>query len=219
MQTLANTPVPSGKQIEAAIAAHFGLEAKVFLTRETATPDCLSQEERFCFDELDGAITRERWLKGRFALKGVLKTLGEPDETTEIRFPNHRFSLSHCGPYVVAVGLTQSHETIGAGIDLESNTPLEKSTPMFLTPQEQRWLLTLPPQDQGLGRTRLWAVKEALFKADPHNEDTALLSRYDISQPAEWVGTARKASDPSLRFQYLSLESGGYVLAFAISKR
>ena len=152
------------------------------------------------------------WLRARTALKAVLFNLGENTDTSRIRFPNSRFSLSHCGRAAVAVGVGANALLRGIGVDLElGRTPPETSERFFLSQGEMATLPGSEP-DRALTLRRLWTAKEALFKADPHNT-TRVLTDYHLQNPSLAAGQARKGD---IIFEYASMAFPDGELSVAI---
>lgn len=161
----------------------------------------LSPSEEAMRASLVGTPRLDDWLRARMALKIVLSSLGEDTDTSRIRFPNPRFSLSHCGRTAVAVGVRPDALLRGIGVDLEiGRTPPETSERFFLSPEEASGLPTSDP-DRGILLRRLWTIKEAVFKADPANS-RRMLSDYRLEDLTEATGRARKGD---LVFEYASL--------------
>jgi 4'-phosphopantetheinyl transferase EntD len=128
---------------------------------------------------------REAWLRGRAALKRLLRALGLDPDTSLLRFPHPQFSITHSGGIAVAVG-TRSTRLTGIGVDYETQAPSPGSTHHFLAPAEQAARRT--PSEL----LRLWTIKEACFKADPGNS-ASRLPDYTVRGRAAWKGPARFA--------------------------
>jgi 4'-phosphopantetheinyl transferase len=73
------------------------------------------------------------------------------------------FNLSHCeGLAACAVG---AHTELGLDIEpVTRDAPFEIADRYF-TPEEQRWLYSLPGSERATGFFRLWTLKEAFVKA------------------------------------------------------
>ena len=93
--------------------------------------------------------------------------------------------------------------------------PKPGSERFFLNAQEQVWIHTAPPISRPRELLRLWTVKEALFKANPHNRDS-LLGHYGLIDPEALAGQARWRGDESIRYRYgtLALDDGFLTIAF-----
>ncbi len=129
------------------------------------------------------------WLKGRNALRQVLSACDDIVDTTEVTFPNLRYSLTHSGEWALAAGLLEAPFK-GLGIDYQTGKPpSDKALRIFLTPEEQ---INCQSQD----RLRLWTLKEALFKADMNNTQTRFVDYviHDIPTLAGETNDFRYAS-------------------------
>jgi phosphopantetheinyl transferase len=142
----------------------------------------LNRAESRHFAELRHERRRLDWLRGRNALKQLLVTLNCNDDTTELRFPNRRVSLTHAGGAAYAVGTSPG--CVGIGIDYEPlrdiNTRIAR---WFLNEDELAWLMNEPRQAHREEIIRLWTIKEAAFKAHPDN-DGLVLTKLAIADPA-----------------------------------
>src|SRR5262249_32612454 len=145
------------------------------------------------------------WLTGRAALKSLLDSLGDPDETIEIEFPHRRYSLTHSGNFAVAVG-TSSEELVGIGVDLEIHRQVRRETSrVFLDDREQAWLESCSETLITKQLLRLWTIKESLFKSDPEN-GKRWFSDYRIETPQSQSGRAFLKDANSTEFRYVSIE-------------
>ena len=126
------------------------------------------------------------WMVGRSALKNLLSALDLDSDTSKLKFPNNKFSLSHCSNLAVAAGLTSEQQSIrGLGIDIEFNRSVSDNHAKFFLSLEERKMI-----QSDSDRLRLWTIKEALFKSDPNNNDTVLRD-YKIENPIRLRGKAR----------------------------
>ena len=108
---------------------------------------------------------------------------------------------------------------VGAGIDLElGREPHPESARFFLREGERTWLMRQEANDRSGQLLRLWTVKEALFKANPDNQGTALLD-YTLEDPGEACGDARVACGRPLWMRYATLPLGSGALSVAIAYR
>ncbi len=163
------------------------LGVPVALAFEDAPARELSDGERRERERLLGLPRLEGWLRGRAALKALLRRLGLADDTYPFRFPHPRVSLSHGGPWAVAAGLLRDDDlarVAGVGVDVEPDRPLAEEHARFFLSERERALVTSSDE-----RLRLWTVKEALFKADPENERTVVGS-YETADPSAREGVA-----------------------------
>ncbi len=102
---------------------------------------------------------------------------------------------------------------LGIGLDIETGRPVSReSARFFLSEQEQAG------RDDPKTLLRLWTVKEAIFKADPEN-DEKILGDYVLENPSEWSGTAYMRGRKCLRFHYSSIEVAGGFLSIAVSAK
>ena len=178
----------------------------------------LTTQEQQRYDKLRGTPRASSWLAGRAALKRVLSQLGESTDTSELAFPHARVSLTHSGRYAVALGVPKNVGIVGVGIDLEMNKSLNpQGDRFFLTPAEWAWVRSCPVQYQAGERLRLWTVKEALFKAQPHNSE-AMLFDYHVETPSAHTGTGINHKTCAVRFSYSSLSLAEGILSVAISQ-
>lgn len=137
------------------------------------------------------------WLRGRAALKALL---GDGADTSSLIFPHRSLSLSHAGG--VAVALRSQEEGCGIGVDFEpQRSELEAGIArFFLSPQEAA-------AAGGAVATlmALWTVKEALYKATPHNAGLTL-SDFELADTTAACGAAVGPRGEALR--YAALEVG-----------
>jgi 4'-phosphopantetheinyl transferase EntD len=195
--------------------AKLGLPVLISVAQEPVAPEALDLREREAYARLQGSPRLECWLRGRMALRNLLSRLDENTGPGTLCFPHKVISLSHSGPYAVAAGV-KSRATSGLGVDLElSRTPKSGSERFFLNAQEQIWILTALPITRPRELLRLWTVKEALFKANPHNRDS-LLGHYGLIDPEALAGQASWRGDESIRYRYgtLALDDGFLSIAF-----
>ena len=158
-------------------------------------------------------VRRDSWLRGRAALKRLLTALGEADDTSTLRFPHPRVSLTHSGGWAVAVGGTP--DLLGIGVDLEVRVPPRAETSRrFLSDGEIEWIGRLGEAERPRTLLRLWTVKEAAYKADPGNGGASFRD-YTLDDPAQLCGTIlRRPSGPL--FRHGSFEVSGGFLSLAI---
>jgi len=191
-----------------------GIPLQLAVTSSPATVCDLSPAERTALGEI---TTRQRalsWLRGRAALKVLLGELGDTD-TARIRFPNPRYSLTHSGEVAVAAAC-RSGDTVGLGIDLEWDRPAPNAAARFyLTAAEARWVASQPEAVRGRELLRLWTIKEALFKADPCNDQT-VLSDYAPGRPQDHGGICETAT---VELRYLCVRLCGGFMSVAVAAR
>ena len=142
----------------------------------------LNRAESLHLAEFRHEQRRLDWLRGRNALKQLLLTLNCNDDTTELRFPNRRVSLTHAGGSAYAVGTSAG--CIGIGIDYEPLRNVNINIARwFLNDDEICWLMDEPRQNHCEELIRFWTIKEAAFKAHPNNEGL-VLTKLAIADPA-----------------------------------
>ena len=186
------------------------------IARGPARVQDLTPAEAARYRELVATPRSDSWLRGRAALKRLLRRLGMEPDTSTVKFPHPRFSLTHSGRYALAVAADGSGLT-GVGIDLELNAmPRQAAARFFVTAEEQEQCAYASVPTAYL--LRLWTVKEALFKADPHNQGRGLLD-YVVRDIATRVGWARAHANGSLGMRYASLDLGNGFLSLAVSYR
>jgi 4'-phosphopantetheinyl transferase EntD len=185
-----------------------GTHIDLAVTSQPASICDLSPAERSSLEQI---TTRQRalsWLRGRAALKALIGELGDTD-TARIRFPNPRFSLSHSADMAVAAAI-RTQGSAGVGIDIEWDRPAPSAAARFyLSAAETAWALDQPDASREL--LRLWTIKEALFKADPRNDET-VLSDYELMRPRDYGGCC-SARDVDFRYLCVRLEGGFVTIA------
>lgn len=204
-----------------------GLALVFAASRDLLDPTRLSPGERARLDAFPLARRREDWLRGRAALKSVLRALELPEDTARIAFPHPRVSLTHSCGLAVAVGLPEAAgegslfppfpgTPAGIGLDYEARRVLRPETLRFFLSESERERLGGHPDADDL--LRLWTVKEALFKANPGNreEDGRYLAKYLLEgPPAGAVGAARAPGGRTMR--YASAAAWDGMLSVAVS--
>ena len=175
----------------------FGVEFRLAFATSPAAD--LSPGETDLVARLGSEERRASWRLGRAAMKSVLLDLGEDPDTSRLRFPHPRFSLSHSGGVAAALGLLEGR---GAGIDLETRVPGEDVARRVLGDAfdggPDDWL-------------RLWTVLEAGFKADPGNAGRTV-NEYRPEDPGALEGVLRRGD---LRLRYGSVRAHGGWLTLA----
>lgn len=195
-------------RLEEALAQAWKIPFRAVVTQEAASPDRLTPGETRLLKEMKNARRRDSWLRGRRALKALLEALGENPDTSLVRVPHPRLSLSHSGEWAVALG-TAAPGTAGVGVDLELREPPRvESMRFFLAPEEQARLGQAPPRTL----LRLWTVKEAIFKADPDNA-LASVRGYVLEDPEAPEGRVRTGRKS---FFYRTFEVPGGFLTAAV---
>jgi hypothetical protein len=195
-----------------------GIPIAFALERRPLPEEGLSEGERARYAGFSLPRRREDWLRGRAALKTLLRSLGEPEDTAGLAFPNARLSLSHSAGIAVAAGFRASPEgALGLGVDFEGRRPVKAATVRFYLSEAER----SRPEAAALAESdllRLWTVKEALYKADPGNRSRGWnLGAYEVAGSlADFAGSARVSG--LLSFRYLSREVEEGFLSLAVSR-
>jgi phosphopantetheinyl transferase len=205
----------NSEHLARALESELGIGLKVVVSVEAVALDRLTPREQAQLDELAISPRRLSWLKGRSALKSLLKELGEDGETGAICFPSASVSLTHSGDFAVALG-TASTELRGIGVDLEVHRPVRGDTArFFLGEPEQAWVMSLDESRRTKTLLRLWTIKEALFKSDPRNLER-WLADYRIEAPAADAGRAFVRGSQAYEFRYSCLEVDEGFLSVAV---
>ena len=158
-------------------------------------PEQLSCGEQKQMQKFYSLPRYKNWMLGRSALKNLLSTLDLDSDTSKLKFPNHKFSLSHCSNLAVAAGLTSKQQLIeGVGVDIEFNRSFSDNHAKFFLSSEERKIIQSDNH-----RLRLWTIKEALFKSDPNNNETVLRD-YKIENPIRLQGEARNNTGRSFYY-------------------
>ena len=200
------------------LESELGVALRVSISSEAVATDRLTPGEQAHLGELATSPRRLSWLKGRSALKSLLNSLGEDEETGVIGFPNPRFSLTHSGDFAVALG-THSAELRGIGVDLEVNRPLRRETArFFLGEPEQAWVMSFDESLRAKNMLRLWTIKEALFESDPRNAER-WFADYRIEAPAADAGRAFVRGEEAQGFRYFCFEVEEGFLSVAVLPR
>ena len=206
--------LPSAETCESYFRGALGLPLVFGLTSGDGHRLALTPAEEATRASMSDLPRLADWLRARAALKAVLSSLGENADTSTIRFPNARFSLSHCGRAAVAIGVGSGALLRGIGVDLEiGRTPPETSERFFLNPDEIAGLPASDP-DRSAALRRLWTTKEAVFKSDPNNA-RRILSDYRLDDGTAAAGRAKKGD---LVFEYASLAFPDGQLSVAIHR-
>jgi len=190
---------------------------RIKVTSDFVALDSLSTGERRLFSAVKDTPRQDSWLRGRQALKLLAGELGTTADTSSFSFPSMNLSLSHCSEYAIAIG-TNSTTSKGIGIDLElDRTPHPDSWRFFLTAEEQRWLASLPLEQQSKESLRLWTIKEAVFKSDPENNRKTLLN-YNLPEPQKWQTALPTTNQQEVAYCCIEVD-GGFVSTAVFPRR
>ncbi|MGC3871648.1 4'-phosphopantetheinyl transferase family protein [Halomonas sp. GXIMD04776] len=117
---------------------------------------------------------RAEFLAGRLCVREASRRLtGSPcvpgiTESKAPRWPQGLAgSITHSGTLAAALVAPTSHYR-GIGLDAEAIMSLqrgERLAPQILTPNERKWLTSLPVEQRGAFVTQVFSLKESLFKA------------------------------------------------------
>ena len=195
-----------------ALLETFSLPILACFESQPVAEDRLTAGERAVFATLAAPGRRESWLRGRAALKRLQATLGGADDTSTLKFPHPKLSLTHSETWAIAVG-SSSPKLLGIGVDLEvKGVPKPETARRFLNPAELVWLRRMDEADRPKMLHRLWTVKEATFKADPENPGKTLRD-YGLADPGFVAGKARRGERV---FYYTSFEVPDGFLSVAV---
>lgn len=213
-------------ELSARASEALGTPIAFAVARDPLPEAALSAGEQARYAAFSLPRRREEWLRGRSALKVLLGTLGLPEDTSLLTFPNSRISLSHSAGFAVAAAFLSEAPapasdpfsgTRGIGVDFEGHRPVKADTVRFFLSDAER----SRPEAASLAERdllRLWTVKEALFKADPGNrsEGWHLGSNQVEGSLTAFSGIARSAG--GRLFRYLSLAPDEGFLTIAVSQ-
>jgi phosphopantetheinyl transferase len=195
-----------------ALLETFSLPIQVCFENQPVPEDRLTPGERAVFETLASPVRRSSWLLGRAALKRLQAGLGATDDTSTLKFPHPKLSLTHSDTWAIAVG-SSSPKLLGIGVDLEvKGAPKPEAARRFLNPAELVWLRRMDEGDREKMLHRLWTVKEATFKADPENAGKTLRD-YGLADPGFVAGKARRGERV---FYYASFEVPDGFLSVAV---
>jgi 4'-phosphopantetheinyl transferase EntD len=196
--------------LEETLSKNWGLRVHAAVTDKVYDAKRLTPSEQMHLAGLSTPKRQTSWLLGRSALKDLLAALRLPEDTTALRFPNPRVSLSHSGGWAIAIG-TDAPLVAGIGVDLELRPPPRVETArFFMSPEE------LPRLEKASPKTllRVWTIKEAVFKADPDNALTSVRA-YRLQDPDAPAGAI---SVGTRTFRYRTFEIPGGFLTAALLK-
>ena len=195
-----------------ALLETFSLPIQACFENEPVAEDRLTAGEKAIFATLASPARRASWLRGRAALKRLQASLGGAEDTSLLKFPHPKLSLTHSETWAIAVGST-SPKLLGIGVDLEvKGAPKPETARRFLNPAELVWLRRMDEADREKMLHRLWTVKEATFKADPENPGKTLRD-YGLADPGYVAGKARRGERV---FYYASFEVPDGFLSVAV---
>lgn len=195
-----------------ALLETFSLPILACFERDPVSEDRLTAGERSVLAGLAAPARRESWLRGRAALKRLQASLGGSEDTSTLKFPHSKLSLTHSDAWAIAVG-SASPKLLGIGVDLEvKGIPKPETARRFLNPAELVWLRRMDEAERPRMLHRLWTVKEATFKSDPDNAGKTLRD-YGLADPGYVAGKARRGERV---FYYASFEVPDGFLSVAV---
>lgn len=195
-----------------ALLETFSLPIQACFERDPLSEDRLTPGERAVLGGLTAPARRESWLRGRAALKRLQVSIGGSDDTSTLKFPHPKLSLTHSEAWAIAIG-SASPKLLGIGVDLEvKGVPKPETARRFLNPAELVWLRRMDEGERPRMLHRLWTVKEATFKADPENPGKTLRD-YGLADPGYVAGKARRGERV---FYYASFEVPDGFLSVAV---
>ena len=186
------------------------LDVAVFATQNPVAVGTLTAGERLQFREMRGRARRREWLTGRRALRAVLGDAGLDTDTSTLTWPDRRVSVSYSGELAVAASAVRD-DVVGVGVDVETQSALRPETARFFLTGDE---LAVVGSDDAI-LLRLWTIKEALFKANPHNAGTTLLD-YRLVDPLAPAGAAH-GPQRCPRLHYMTTTAGSSIVSVAIA--
>lgn len=202
----------SEESLSQALLETFSIPLVASIQSDPLPEDQLTAGEREELARLAAPARRDSWLRGRAALKRLQAALGGEPDTSALKFPHARISLTHSESWAVAVGIGPG-KTQGLGVDLEiKGVPKPDTARKFLNAGELVWLRRMEEEDRPRLLHRIWTVKEAAFKADPENSGRTLRD-YAMADPGFVAGKARRGDRV---FLYASFEVPEGFLSVAV---
>lgn len=211
-----------------------GCDIAFAVARDPVPLDALSAGEWARFETLGHPQRREEWLRGRAALKSVLRRMEISDDTALLSFPHARISLTHSAGLAVAAylvgtagkvaGDSPESSILGLGLDFEARRSVRPGTERFFLADRERERLAFEQADGEGDLLRLWTVKEALFKSDPLNGGadgpTRHLWSYVVDGSLRSQGGSAQCPDRAgMTFDFFSTEPEEGFLTVAMSSR
>lgn len=123
---------------------------------------------------------------------------------------DHSFNLSHSGDWIVMI--SGGHDLVG--IDVEQTKPIDlQIADRFFAPQENRYLISQPPNMQIETFYRLWTLKESYIKAVGKGLSIPLDSFAILpNDQGDW----HCEQDPAYRFHSERLDDGHMLAACSV---
>jgi len=210
--------MPDEATLGRALADAFLVPLRVGIAVAPLDAAALTPAERTRLADLPDGPRRAAWLRGRAALKRARQACGEDPDTSGLRFPHPRYSLTHSGDWAIALG-TSTRGLRGVGVDFETRRLAGagsgrwlSAAGYFLTAAERAWVAGLAAEARGGELVRLWTVKEALFKADADNDGRGL-AEYALDAPEAASGRGRRAGGGTACYRSWVLPEGALSVA------
>ncbi|MBT4762355.1 MAG: 4'-phosphopantetheinyl transferase superfamily protein [Bdellovibrionaceae bacterium] len=161
--------------IENQLSEHLKSQVYLFSSYNTTSTQWLSQHELDFYNSIAPLAKKKSWLNSRCALKKGFDSLQINSKILDLKFPSPTCSLTHSKDFSLAA-FTLDNENKGIGVDLEfDRSPKLNGAKFFLTNEE----LEAYNHVEDLNKKKelylkIWTIKEACFKAFPHNKNKRL---------------------------------------------
>jgi hypothetical protein len=184
-------------------------EAETELTPQEIKALTPTQSE--AWNRLTAANRRLEWSEAR-RCEAILKSrLGGKSGGVDLRT-----SISHTRaegrPIVFAAGVAGKIAGVGIDAEFSSRDITEAAAAKFVQPDERKF---------GLSLLQIWVIKEALFKANPQNDETTLIDyRIETCDQHGLHGTAlidAKREAPAREFKFAWIDLQEWLVAVAVS--
>lgn len=184
----------------------------------------LPEAEQALINQTTHETAKNSRLMARHALKTVFERLNLSYQ--QLSYPHSCFSIAHHDKAGIAVGMSEKFlnegelNVSGLGVDIELPRQIkETGWKFFLTDKEQNFVKSAPKNDWQMYCTRLWTVKEALFKATPENKENGILvAHFETDTPSLEGGIARlKGSNTYYQYQSVYDVDLGWITVAASS--
>jgi 4'-phosphopantetheinyl transferase EntD len=187
----------------------------------------LHPEERQYAESLQGERRRE-WVSGRYCLAAALARFSAaptalltlPSGAPNVP-PGTAGSISHKSALTFALAADR-HRNVGIDVECVED-PNEQLAIKILTPAERSCLANVAEAKISLWVTAHFAVKEAIYKALPTDEQSLIeFELIELGVPAEkltdeadWISVSVKITDGDQRISAAILQDGKWVIAAA----
>ncbi len=195
-------------ELETRVSAALHTPIHIAVCRSDHHAATLNPAEQAQLARFETDARRRDWRRGRLALKALLRSMGQSDDTSGIDFPCPRLSLTHGDGSALAVGTSLPEMRIG--VDYEALRSVnERIARWFLNDSELEWLAQFDAAERADALIRLWTVKEAVFKCHPENKGL-VLKDFTIADPSSIVCDVRSSDGWVFRCVSVS-EDRGYI--------